>query len=34
LVAEFGEAYKEYQRHVPRLIPRLHRCYPIRSEER
>lgn len=34
LVAEFGEAYEEYQRHVPRLIPRLHRCYPIRSEER
>jgi protein-S-isoprenylcysteine O-methyltransferase Ste14 len=34
LVAEFGEAYKEYQRHAPRLIPRLHRCYPIRSEER
>ena len=33
LVAEFGEAYREYQRHVPRLIPRLRRCYPIRSEE-
>lgn len=33
LVAEFGEAYKEYQRHVPRLIPRLRRCYPIRPEE-
>lgn len=33
LVVEFGEAYQEYQRHVPRLIPRLHRCYPIRSEE-
>ena len=33
LVAEFGEAYKEYQRHVPRLIPRLRRCYPVRSEE-
>jgi protein-S-isoprenylcysteine O-methyltransferase Ste14 len=32
LVAEFGEAYKEYQRHVPRLIPRLHRCYPIRPD--
>jgi protein-S-isoprenylcysteine O-methyltransferase Ste14 len=34
LVAEFGAAYEEYQRYVPRLIPRLHRCYPIRSEER
>jgi protein-S-isoprenylcysteine O-methyltransferase Ste14 len=34
LVAEFGEAYKEYQRHVPRLIPRLRRWYPVRSEER
>jgi protein-S-isoprenylcysteine O-methyltransferase Ste14 len=33
LVAELGEAYKEYQRHVPRLIPRLRRCYPIRPEE-
>lgn len=28
LVTEFGAAYKEYQRHVPRLIPRLRRCYP------
>jgi protein-S-isoprenylcysteine O-methyltransferase Ste14 len=34
LVAEFGAAYEEYLRHVPRLIPRLHRCYPTRSEER
>jgi len=34
LVAEFGAAYKEYQRHVPRLIPRLHRCYPVSSEKR
>ncbi|MBN1978353.1 MAG: isoprenylcysteine carboxylmethyltransferase family protein [Anaerolineae bacterium] len=34
LVAEFGAAYEEYQRYVPRLIPRLHRCYPIRPEER
>jgi protein-S-isoprenylcysteine O-methyltransferase Ste14 len=34
LVAEFGEAYRGYQRHVPRLIPRLHRCYPVRPEER
>jgi protein-S-isoprenylcysteine O-methyltransferase Ste14 len=28
LVVEFGAAYKEYQQHVPRLIPRLRRCYP------
>ncbi|MBN1811744.1 MAG: isoprenylcysteine carboxylmethyltransferase family protein [Anaerolineae bacterium] len=34
LVAEFGAAYEEYQRHVPRLIPRLYRCYPAHSEER
>jgi protein-S-isoprenylcysteine O-methyltransferase Ste14 len=34
LVAEFGEAYTEYQRHVPRLIPRLRRCYPIHPEDR
>lgn len=33
LVVEFGEAYEEYQRHVPRLIPRWRRCYPIRPEE-
>jgi protein-S-isoprenylcysteine O-methyltransferase Ste14 len=33
LVAEFGAAYEEYQRHVPRLIPRLRRCYPICPEE-
>lgn len=32
LVVEFGEAYKEYQLHVPRLIPRLRRCYPIRPD--
>ena len=34
LVAEFGEAYKEYQTLVPRLIPRLRRCYPAYSEKR
>jgi protein-S-isoprenylcysteine O-methyltransferase Ste14 len=28
LLIEFGEAYAHYQRHVPRLIPRLRRCYP------
>lgn len=28
LVAEFGAAYESYQRSVPRLVPRLHRCYP------
>lgn len=28
LVAEFGEAYRDYQHHVPRLIPRVRRCYP------
>ena len=25
LVAEFGEAYREHQRRVPRLVPRLWR---------
>jgi protein-S-isoprenylcysteine O-methyltransferase Ste14 len=29
LVAEFGAAYEEYRQHVPRLIPRLRRCYPV-----
>jgi protein-S-isoprenylcysteine O-methyltransferase Ste14 len=28
LVAEFGAAYEEYRRHVPRLIPRLRRYPP------
>lgn len=32
LVAEFGAAYREYQRHVPRLIPGLRRCYPVGPE--
>jgi len=27
LVAEFGAAYRDYQRQVPRLIPRRGRCY-------
>ena len=34
LVAEFGAAYDEYQRHVPRLIPLPRRCYPAHSEKR
>ena len=35
LLAEFGEAYRGYQRRVPRLIPRLRRCYPSsRGDER
>ena len=34
LVAEFGEAYEKYRHHVPRLIPRLRRCYPARSGKR
>lgn len=34
LVAEFGAAYEAFQRHVPRLIPRLRRCYPAPTEER
>jgi protein-S-isoprenylcysteine O-methyltransferase Ste14 len=33
LAAEFGAAYEEYQQHVPRLIPRLHRCYPAHFEK-
>jgi len=27
LIAEFGAAYRDYQRQVPRLIPRAGRCY-------
>jgi protein-S-isoprenylcysteine O-methyltransferase Ste14 len=27
LLAEFGEAYRDYQQQVPRLIPRPGRCY-------
>jgi protein-S-isoprenylcysteine O-methyltransferase Ste14 len=30
---EFGAAYDEYARHVPRFIPRLQRCPPLSSEE-
>jgi len=33
LLAEFGAAYANYQRHVPRLIPRLRRCYPPTENE-
>ncbi len=32
MVAEFGAAYEEYQRHVPRLVPRLRWRYPDRSD--
>jgi protein-S-isoprenylcysteine O-methyltransferase Ste14 len=28
LLSEFGDAYRDYQQRVPRLIPRLKRCYP------
>ena len=28
LVGQFGQAYGDYQRRVPRLVPRLGRCYP------
>ena len=27
LLAEFGDAYRDYQRQVPRLVPRPGRCY-------
>jgi methanethiol S-methyltransferase len=30
LVLQFGMAYREYQRHVPRLIPRPGQCYEPR----
>jgi protein-S-isoprenylcysteine O-methyltransferase Ste14 len=33
MVAEFGAAYKEYQQRVPRLIPRLRRCYSAHFEK-
>jgi protein-S-isoprenylcysteine O-methyltransferase Ste14 len=32
LLTEFGEAYRDYQRQVPRLIPRPGRCYVPPSE--
>jgi protein-S-isoprenylcysteine O-methyltransferase Ste14 len=32
LLAEFGEAYQDYQRQVPRLIPRPGLCYAPPSE--
>ncbi|MGB2896497.1 MAG: isoprenylcysteine carboxylmethyltransferase family protein [Anaerolineales bacterium] len=28
LVDQFGQAYRDYQRRVPRLVPRPGRCYP------
>jgi protein-S-isoprenylcysteine O-methyltransferase Ste14 len=28
LVGQFGQAYVDYQRRVPRLIPRPGKCYP------
>ncbi len=33
LLAEFGAAYEEYRQHVPRLVPRLRRCYPVVGRE-
>ena len=32
LVAEFGDAYRDYQKRVPRLVPRLRRRSVIQSE--
>ena len=32
LLAEFGAAYRDYQRQVPWLIPRLRRCYAASTE--
>lgn len=32
LLAEFGDAYRDYQQQVPRLIPRPGRCYSPPSE--
>jgi protein-S-isoprenylcysteine O-methyltransferase Ste14 len=32
LLAEFGDAYQDYQQQVPRLIPRPGRCYSPLSE--
>ena len=34
LLVEFGEAYADYQRRVPRLIPHLRRCYPPQQTTR
>jgi protein-S-isoprenylcysteine O-methyltransferase Ste14 len=31
LVAEFGKAFEDYQKQVPRLVPRPSRCYPPTS---
>ncbi len=32
LLAEFGDAYRDYYQQVPRLIPRPDRCYSPLSE--
>ena len=34
LIAEFGQAYRDYQRQVPRLIPRPGHCYAPSSESK
>ena len=31
-LAELGDAYRDYQQQVPRLIPRPGRCYALPSE--
>jgi protein-S-isoprenylcysteine O-methyltransferase Ste14 len=33
LLAEYGAAYQDYRQRVPRLIPRLRRCYPPTEED-
>ena len=33
LLAEFGDAYRDYQQRVPQLIPRRGRCYPPPEQE-
>ena len=34
LIVEFGEAYDRYRQQVPRLIPRLGRCWRLRAMQR